>query len=224
VRRRGVLLPAAVLAGTLVPSLAAQQRPWQWEAALSGVGMRVNSRSGPTTQRLSGAVFGLQGQVLFHGRVSVDLGYWQGQLDPASTNAATRDVAEGYALIGARPLDWLTLRAGPHVWTYISNAGTQRWFLWEGRAKAQAAILPDVHSYLELWDVLSANVNVPQSFASGLGGEGGLILRIRDVPAIPAAYPVRIRLGYGIERVRLGDGVRTEIVDHLSLSLSLERH
>jgi hypothetical protein len=221
---RRVLAPAAVLAATVMPSLAAQQRTWQWEAALSGVGMRVNSRSGPTTQRLSGAVFGLQGQVLYHGRVSVDLGYWQGQLDPASTNAARRDVAEGYALIGARPLDWLTLRVGPHAWTYISNAGTQRWFLWEGRAKAQGAILPDVHSYVELWDVFSASVNVPQSFASGLGGEGGLIMRIRDVPFIPDVYPVRIRFGYGIERVRLGAGVRTEIVDHLSLSVSLEHN
>jgi hypothetical protein len=217
-------VPAAVLAATVAPSLAAQQRTWQWEAALSGAGMRVNSRSGPTTQRLSGAVFGLQGQVLYHGRVSVDLGYWQGQLDPASANAATRDVAEGYALLGVRPLDWLTVRVGPHAWTYISNAGTQRWFLWEGRAKAQGAILPDVHSYVELWDVISASVNVPQSFASGLGGEGGLIMRIRDVPFIPDVYPVRIRLGYGIERVRLGAGVRTEVVDHLSLSVSLEHH
>jgi hypothetical protein len=216
------VLPLSIALAMMAPSLAAQQRPWQWQVALSGVGMRVNSRSGPTTQRLSGAVFGFQGTMRFHERVTVDLGYWQGQLDPASANAATRDVAEGYALIGGRPLSWLSLRLGPHAWTYISNAGTQRWFLWEGRARAQGAILPDVHSYLELSDVLHASVNVPQSFSSGLGGEGGLIMRIRDVPGIPDAFPLRIRLGYGIQRVRLSGGVRTETVDHLSLSVSLE--
>lgn len=226
---RAVLPLAALLAlsGTAVtaPSLAAQRRAWQWEVALSGVGMRVDSRSGPTTQRLSGAVFGVQGQMRYHQRLTLDLGYWQGQLDPASDNAATRDLAEGYVLLGVRPLGWLTLRAGPHAWTYISNAGTQRWFLWEGRAHAQAAILPDLHSYLELSRVVSANVNVGQSFASGTGGEGGLILRIRDVPGISDAYPVRIRLGYGIERVRMGSGAqapRSETVDRLSLSISLE--
>lgn len=204
-------------------SLAAQQHHFQWQAALSGVGVRVNSRSGPTTQRLSGAVFGFQGQFGYRRRMTLDLGYWQGQLDPASTNAASRDVAEGYALLGVNPLSWLSVRVGPHAWTYISNAGTQRWFLWEGRVRAQGAILSEIHSYLELSDVFHASVNVPQSFTSGLGGEGGLILRIRDVPGIPDVYPVRIRLGYGIERVRLGEGVRTETMDHLSLSVSLER-
>lgn len=224
---RAALPLAALLAtsGTAMTtsSLAAQRRAWQWEVALSGVGMRVDSRSGPTTQRLSGAVFGLQGQMRYHRRLTLDLGYWQGQLDPAGANAATRDMAEGYVLFGVRPLGWLTLRGGPHAWTYISNAGTQRWLLWEGRVRAEGAILPDLHSYLELSKVLDANVNVPQSFASGTGGEGGLILRIRDVPGISDAYPVRIRLGYGIERVRMGAGVRTETVDQLSLSISLGR-
>jgi len=219
---RRVLALTAVVAVASAFSLSAQQHRWQWEAALSGVGTRVNSRSGQTTQRLSGAMFGFQGQMGYRGRLTLDLGYWQGQLDPASENAATRDVAEGYALLGVRPLRWLSLRVGPHAWTYISNAGTQRWFLWEGRVQAQGAILNDIHSYLELWDVLHASVNVPQSFTSGLGGEGGLIMRIRDVPGISDAYPVRLRLGYGIERVRLGKGVRTETMDHLALSVSLE--
>jgi hypothetical protein len=218
---RAALLGIA-LAAVTTPTLAAQESTWDWMVGLSGMGMRVNSTSGATTQRLSGAVFGFQGAMRFHGRFGVDLGYWQGQLDPASTGAATRDVAEGYALLGVRPLGWMTLSVGPHAWTYISNAGTQRWFLWEARARAEGAILPAVHSYLELSDVLHAGVNVPQSFSSGFGGEGGLILRIRDVPGIPEAHPLHIRLGYGIERVRLAGGVRTEIVDHLSLAISLQ--
>jgi hypothetical protein len=221
VSRRAALL-AALLAGAVTPGGAlAAQRTWQWDVALSGVGMRLNSTSGPTTQKLSGAVFGLQGQLIYSGFVTLDWGYWQGQIDPTGGAAASRDVVEGYAMLGARPFGWLSLRAGPHAWTYISNAGTQRWFLWEGRVRAQGEVLPDVQSYMELSRVLSAKVNVPQDFQSGMGGEGGLILRVRDAPLIPERFPVRIRLAYGIERVRMGGGARTEVMDRLSLSLGI---
>jgi hypothetical protein len=216
----------AVLLASTAPSALAAQRTWQWDVALSGVGMRLNSSSGPTTQRLSGPVFGLQGQIIYSGFVTLDWGYWQGQIDPVdpgSGSTKSRDVVEGYAMLGGRPFGWLSLRAGPHAWTYISDAGTQRWFLWEGRARAQGEVLPDVQSYLELWNVFSANVNVPQDFQSGMGGEGGLILLVRDAPIIPERFTVRIRLGYGIERVRMGDGIRTEVMDRLSLSLGIER-
>ena len=221
--RRAALF-AAMLASALTPGgKLAAQRTWQWEVALSGVGMRLNSTSRSTTQKLSGPVFGLQGQLIYSGFVTLDWGYWQGQIDPTTTGGqtASRDVVEGYAMFGGRPFGWLSLRAGPHAWTYISNAGTQRWFLWEARARAQGEVLPDVQSYIELSRVLSANVNVPQDFQSGMGGEGGLILRVRDAPLIPERFPVRIRLAYGIERVRMGGGNRTEVIDRLTLSLGI---
>ncbi|MGH7613312.1 MAG: hypothetical protein ACREMW_04600 [Gemmatimonadales bacterium] len=219
--RRAALL-AALLVGAAVPALPAQ-RALQWDLALSGVGVRLNSTTGPTTQQLSGAVYGVQGQLIYSGFVTLDWGYWQGQIDPADGSGATapRDVVEGYAMLGGRPFGWLSVRAGPHAWTYISNAGTQRWFLWEARARAQGEILPDVQSYLDVYRVLSANVNVPQDFQSGMGGEGGLILLVRDAPIIPEQFPVRIRLGYGIERIRMGGGIRTEVMDRLSLSLGI---
>jgi hypothetical protein len=224
VSRRATLL-AVLLAGAATPGLPAQGT-WQWDVALSGVGARLNSTSGPSTQKLSGTMFGVHGQLIYSGFVTLDWGYWQGQLDPTGSSAgqfASRDVVEGYAMLGGRPFGWLSVRAGPHAWTYISNAGTQRWFLWEARARAQGEILPDVQSYVDLWRVLSADVNVPQNFQSGMGGEGGLILLVRDAPIIPERFPVRIRLSYGIERVRMGGGVRTEVMDRLGLSLGIGR-
>jgi hypothetical protein len=222
-RATPTLLVAAFLAAP--PALAAQ-RLWQWEVGLSGVGMRVHSYSGPTVQKLSGAAFGGQGQLVFANWITLDVGYWQGVLTPSAGQAASRDVVEGYAQLGARPLGWVSLRFGPHAWTYVSNAGTQRWFLLEGRARVQGEVFPEIQSYLELWRVFSANVNVPQPFQTGMGGEGGISLRIRDVPLIPERYPVRIRLGYGIERVRMEGGnpvtVRKEIIDRLSLSIGIE--
>lgn len=217
----GVML--AGLAGWRPAALAAQRL--QWEAALSGVGMRVSSTTGPTTQQLSGAIFGFQGHVLFARLVTLHLGYWQGEITPLEgqpAQIAPRDVVEGYAQIGARPLRWLSLRGGPHAWTYVSNAGRQRWLLMEGRARAEGEIIPGLRSYLELWRVFSADVNVRDPFRSGAGGEGGLSLRVRDVPLVPERFPVRLRAAYGIERVRMEGGQRTEVVDRLSLSIGIE--
>jgi len=217
------LLTAGALVALAAGPLAAQRAVW-WNAEISGIGMRLNSQTGPSTQKLSGASFGFQGQIVYLNRITIDLGYWQGKLNGVGTG--DRDVVEGFAQIGARPLSWLSLRAGPHAWTYISDAGTQRWFLWEGRAHAQGQVLPAVQSYLEVWKVFSANVNVPQAFQTGMGGEGGLSLRIRDVPLIPQRLPVRIRLAYGIERVRMlgtqAQGSRAEVLDRLTLGLGVE--
>jgi hypothetical protein len=220
--------PFALLAPLLAapPTLAAQ-RLWQWEVGLTGVGMRVHSYSGPTVQKLSGPVFGGQGQLVFANWVTLDLAYAQGVLSPSTGQAADRDVVEGYAQLGVRPFKWVSLRFGPHAWTYVSNAGTQRWFMLEGRARVQGEVFPEIQTYLELWRVFSADVNVPQPFQTGMGGEGGISLRIRDVPVIPEQFPVRIRLGYGIQRVRMEGGnpvsVRQEIVDRFSLSIGIER-
>ena len=217
------LLTAGALVALAAGPLAAQRAVW-WNAEISGIGMRLNSQTGPSTQKLSGASFGFQGQIVYLNRITVDLGYWQGKLNGVQTG--DRDVVEGFAQLGARPLDWLSLRVGPHAWTYVSDAGTQRWFLWEGRARAQGQVLPAVQSYLEVWKVFSANVNVPQAFQTGMGGEGGLSLRIRDVPLIPQRLPVRIRLAYGIERVRMlgtqAQGSRAEVLDRLTLALGVE--
>lgn len=219
-RRALSVLSAALLAATPL----AAQRSLRWNAEISGIGMRLNSQTGPSTQKWSGAAFGFQSQLVYQNRITLDLGYWQGKLNGAGTG--DRDLVEGYAQFGARPLNWLSLRVGPHAWTYISDAGTQRWFLWEGRAHAQGQILPSVQSYLELWKVFSANVNVPQAFQTGMGGEGGLTLHIREVPLLPSRIPAFLRLAYGIERVRMNgtqaQGSRAEVLDRLTLSFGVE--
>lgn len=215
---------SALAAGVLGATPLAAQHPLWWNAEISGIGMRLNSRTGPSTQKWSGAAFGFQGQFLYLNRITLDLGYWQGKLNGVGTG--DKDVVEGFAQLGARPVSWLSLRAGPHAWTYVSDAGTQRWFLWEGRARAQGQVLPAVQSYIEVWKVFSARVNVAQEFQTGMGGEGGLSLRIRDVPLIPQRLPVRIRLAYGIERVRMSgtqaQGSRAEVLDRLTLGLGVE--
>lgn len=217
------LLTAGALVVLAAAPLAAQHTLW-WNAEISGIGMRLNSQNGPIAQKWSGAAFGFQSQILYLNRITIDLGYWQGKLNGVGTS--DKDVVEGFAQLGVRPTNWLTLRAGPHAWTYISNGGTQRWLLWEGRAHAQGQILPALQSYFEIWQVFSARVNIVQPFQTGMGGEGGLSLRIRNVPLIPEQLPVRIRLAYGIERVRMNStstlAPRAEVLDRLTLALGVE--
>ena len=124
--RRAALL-ATLLAGAATPGLPAQGA-WHWDVAISGVGVRLNSSSGPSTQKLSGTVFGVQGQLIYSGFVTLDWGYWQGQIDPTGPNAsqvAPRDVVEGYAMLGGRPFGWLSVRAGPAEGR-VAEAGSPR--------------------------------------------------------------------------------------------------
>ena len=85
---------ALLLAAGAAPSPLDAQR-LEWEGALSGVGMRVLSTTGPVTQKLSGAVFGFQGHVLFARLITLNLGYWQGQVTPADgqSSIAPRDTS-----------------------------------------------------------------------------------------------------------------------------------
>jgi len=167
---------------------------------------------GPSTQSLSGWAFGGDGSVGWR-RFSLYLGYWQGSLNPDSTGAASRDVVEGYALLGGRILPWLELRLGPHAWAYTANAGTQRWAMLEGRVRAEGALLhPTLSTYFELWMALSGSVNTAQSFGSGVGGQGGLVYHSQRLP-------IWGRLGYSVEQARLTGDVWKETVQRVLLGV-----
>src|SRR5207249_3103498 len=77
----------------------------------------------------------------------------------------------------------LTLGAGPHARAYTLTAGTERWLFWELRACAATAFVGStVRGYAELWRVVAADVNVPESFDHAQGGEAGMILRLGRSP------------------------------------------
>jgi hypothetical protein len=149
------------------------------------------------------------------GRLQLTVSYLQGTLDPDGALGASRPLVEGTVLLGVRVLDWLTLETGPHARAYTLTAGTERWLFWELRARASSAFVGSaVRGYAELWRVVAADVNVPESFDHGQGGEAGMIVRL-------ARTPLEGRVGYRIDHAVLGGGTRLETVDGVVIGVGL---
>src|SRR5262249_45469203 len=74
------LIAAGALFALCGTPLAAQRALW-WNAEISGIGMRLSSETGPSTTKLSGASFGFQSQIVYHNHITIDLGYWHGNLN-----------------------------------------------------------------------------------------------------------------------------------------------
>jgi hypothetical protein len=198
-------LPALLL---LIPALGSAQ------AIGGGVGsslLRVRSTVGAAEEVLSGTLMGGEARVEGWG-LALDIAYAQGDVTPDSGTPAARDVIEGRILLGNRPWRGLSVKAGPHVRSYVTASGTQRWFFWEARLRGEGTIVGRVQVYAEIWRVLSGNVNVVEAFDGGQGGEAGLLLRL-------PRSPFWGRLAYGIERAKLGGGARLETVEGLSLAV-----
>ena len=149
------------------------------------------------------------------GRLQLTVSYLQGTLDPDGALGASRPLVEGTVLLGVRALDWLTLETGPHARAYTLTAGTERWLFWELRARASSAFVGSaVRGYAELWRVVAADVNVPESFGHGQGGEAGMIVRL-------ARAPFEGRVAYRIDHAVLGGGSRLETVDGVVIGVGL---
>ena len=177
--------------------------------------MRVRTTIGANEETLSGAVMGVEGRVQRWG-VALEFAYAQGRVDPDSGTTVARDVVEGRLLVGNRPWRGLSLKAGPHIRSYVTTSGTQRWFFWEARLRGERTIVGTVQVYGEVWRVLSGDVNVLEPFTGGQGGEVGMLV------TLPRS-PVWGRLAYGIEHAKLGGGARLETVEGLSVAVGYGR-
>ena len=203
-----LLLAAAVGAGrlpgqTIHPAVAA-----------SVVTARVRVEQLGEAFQFSGAAFGAEGTVSL-GRVQLGLSYLQGRLDPDTGSAPARDLVEGSVLLGVRPVEWLTLSAGPHARAYATNGQTQRWVYWELRLRAAKPFIGTaVRGYAELWRAVAADANVPEPFDHAQGGEAGMIVRL-------ARAPFECRVAYRIDHAVLGGGSRLETADGVVIGVGL---
>jgi hypothetical protein len=196
--------------------LAAQSR-FRPLVETGAASLQERSRVGTTTLTWRGTVLGADARVRL-GPVGVTLGYWQGSVSPQSgAGGESPDVVEGRLLVGVRPLEWLSLQGGPFARAYVTAAGTQRWLLWRLQARAESALIPDrARSFVGLWQVVAANVNVVESFNTGRGGEAGVLVRL-------GRSPLWGRLTYNIEQIRMGGGARIETVDRVAIAVALGR-
>lgn len=188
--------------------------------AQSGVGLnlslapmpvKVSNTAESTLSQSSGLTIGGAAEVSL-GWLRLDLRYLEGGLG-SEDDIADQDIVEGELLLGLAPLSWLKLKLGPHIRSYVTPQGTQRWVFWEGRVATSMPLgSPNLMAHLELWHVLSASVDAVEPFDSGNGLEGGIRLCL-------SRLPFSFRLAYRIDHSSLGSGVKTDTVEQLVFGL-----
>lgn len=195
--------------------LAAQTRPRLTFAAHGGM-VRLQQRIGDVDSTFRGAAIAGTGRITA-GQFVAGAEYMEGRLNPDSAGPARRNLAEARVFAGAMPWPWLRLTAGPLLRVYVTDSTTERWTLWEARARAQGSLLgPRLATYVELWRALSASVTrLTEPVDRVQGGEAGIIYR-------PARGTWWMRLAYRVDDARLGHDARGETVELISLALGVD--
>jgi hypothetical protein len=167
------------------------------------------------TRAFDGVGFALDG-AFGAGPVTLGVRYFEGAI-AADGATGDLDLVEGEAILWVMPLRWVSVGGGPHIRAYVEEGGTERWVMWEMRARGSADLLrPSLGAYAEAWTVFSADADVAEPLDAGRGFEGGLRFAA-------GRLPISARLRYRVERLELGDGVRRETVEHLALVIGIGR-
>ncbi len=204
-----------VLAVMFSAQQSSAQLPLTVSFSSGGYFMNLNTEEATGEQRLSGFGIGGNATAAFR-RLGLGISYMEGSLSP-NVDGRDRDIVEGEAMISLNAASWLRFAIGPHIRSLIIPEGTERWLFWEGRVQTKARLgSPRLESTLELWQVLSANVDVDDPYDGGRGIEGSLRWEI-------SALPLWIGLGYRIDRSNLGGGSRTEVMEHFLISFGVGR-
>ena len=73
-----------------------------------------------------------------YGPFAIGASLLEGRLDALGGAASRRDLVEGRVLVAARALPWLEVSLGPLVRAYVTDSTTERWVVWQGRARIDA--------------------------------------------------------------------------------------
>lgn len=194
-------------------SLAAQARP-RVALEANGAMVQLEEKVGASRVALGGAVLAGEARIA-RGRFLLGAGYLDGRLKADSASLPSRNLVEGRVFVGAEPWPWLTVTAGPLVRAYVTDTATERWVLWQARARLQGPLVgTKLATYVELWRALSAQVNLPDAVDRVQGGEAGIVFR-------PSQSKLWMRLAYRIDDAALGDGRRQETVEAISLAVGV---
>jgi hypothetical protein len=181
-----------------------------------GAATRVETEEPAVTQLLTGFLLGGVASAAL-GRFSIDGRYAEGSVE-SSNGSFAQDVVEAEVLIGAAPLPWLLVKAGPHVRSFTFADGTRRrWVFWEARLRAQARMLDRVLlGYLEGWKVVGGSVSGSDPFDAAQGAEGGLEFRFESLP-------VWTRIGYRVDRSRLQGIADPQTVEQIIFAVGVRK-
>jgi hypothetical protein len=203
------ILTIAALVACAAQPLRAQ---WRYDLGLTGTRETVQLRGGTSAARLSGTVFGGEAGVA-RGHMMLSLRYAQGRV---ANDTATRDLAEGEALLGYAARSWLGIEVGPRARTFVATGvSDRRWLFWTAGVSARGAIFPErLISFVELWQGLSGQLSRPATPAHGGGLELGFEARLAG-----RGRPLSARLSYRVEQGRASGGIK-ETVEGFALSIA----
>ena len=183
--------------------------------AVSASTQRV-ARVGGAESALTGPVLGAGGGVRFR-RFTLEANYLEGNLTPESGSLGGDEVfAEASVLVRADLGRGFSLGAGPRARAFIAPGGTVRWMRLEARGRYESEVIPGrATADVELWQVLSGDVNAQGGADGGRGGAAGLTV------ALPNSR-FALRLAYTADRVAFANGA-SEFVDGVQLGLRIGR-
>jgi hypothetical protein len=211
--RRGLALGLVGL--VLVAGGATAQSRRNMTIHASAALARVNRQTVLDTTQLSGMLVGLEAGFRL-GKFELRGSYAQGSVE--EDGGASNDLVEGELMLGVRPLDKLLFRFGPRARSFVTPAGTLRWVFWEARVRLETSLnaTGSFWSYFEGGYTLFGGVNSAEAFGGGRGLEGGLGFAL-------GSTPLKVRVGYRIDRGALESDVRAEAVDALQISVGIGR-
>jgi hypothetical protein len=179
--------------------------------SLAPIPVQVTETVDSESSQLTGIAFGGRGTVTWR-KLRLDLRYLEGGLS-AKADGPDEDIVEGEVTLGFLPLSWLTLRLGPHIRSFVTAQGTQRWIFWEGHAAGALELgSPRLVTYFDLWHVFAADVDAVESFDRGNGIEGGIRFSLDRLPFWG-------KLAYRIDQSSLGDGSSTNTVEQMVFAI-----
>lgn len=209
--RSAVVAFVAVLAPTVAGTATAQS--WSARGLLDRIRVERPAPGTDTSVALSGNVFGIRGAYGI-GPVTLDASYVQGSVSPAGNGAST-DVVDGELILWVAPVKWVALGGGPHARAFVEEGGTERWLLWELRARTATDIVRSrVRAYVEGWRVMGASVPSPDTLDHAWGLEGGLSVAF-------SRLPVSAQLHYRVEQQVASGGTRKETQNRLGIGVGI---
>lgn len=209
--RCALLMVAAALG---VSSLEAQSR-LELGGRVSASTVSV-TRAGLNANELSGPILGAAGQVRFS-RFSLEATYLEGQLTAANSALGGKEtLAEAGLVLRVAIGAGVTVGGGPRARAFVAPGGTVRWMRTEAHVGWQGEVMPGrATADVEVWQVLSGEVNAQGGADGGRGGTAGLSVRVPN-------SNVAFRLAYTADRVAFVNGA-SEFVDALEVGLRLGR-
>lgn len=209
--RRRLRLLVAVALGVAVAHPVRAQGPLALTGAVSASTAHV-TRAGIVETALGGPILGAAGGLRL-GRFTLEGTYLEGQLSPESGSPGGKETfAEASLILRATVGGGLSLGAGPRARAFIAPGGTVRWMRTEVRARYEGEVVPGrARADVELWQVLSGEVNAQGGADGGRGGSAGLTVQLPN-------SPFALRVAYTADRVAFVNGA-SEFVDGVELGL-----